>query len=131
MTDYKSYAPCGFCKHYGSVFTAYKEDVCRDCEVRRIRSALETLENAALWEHDHKYRADSDSVVRNCAHCKHALAINDRYHSAQYGDDISCRFDKNRLGEHGTYPVRPALSECDRWERAADLSLGDSAYDDA
>jgi len=78
MTDYKSYAPCGFCKHYGSVFAAYKEDVCRDCEVRRIRSALETLENAALWEHDHKYRADSDAVVRNCAHCNQRNNIEQR-----------------------------------------------------
>ena len=122
MRKYKSFVPCGFCMHHGSVFTEFEDDICRDCEIHRIRSALETLENAVIWEHDHKYRADTEEEVHNCAHCKHALAINNRYHCAQYGDNISCHLDRDNLDDDNCYPTRSALSFCDKWERARDLS---------
>ena len=122
MSKYESYAPCGFCDYFGKVFTAYRDDICRGCEVRRIRSALETIQHAFLWEHDHKYRLDNEEDVRNCAHCKHALAMNNRYHSAQYADNISCCLDCGNLDENDCYPLRSALSSCERWERAVDLS---------
>jgi hypothetical protein len=131
MRKYNSYAPCGFCEHHGRVFTDYNEDFCRKCEIRRIRDALETLGHAVLWEHDHKYRADDEEEVRNCTHCKHALTPNDRYHSAEYADHVSCSLDGDKLDENDFYPTRSALSRCEFWERAVDLSKGDSDHDHA
>lgn len=115
---YKSHAPCGFCEFFGQVFTDYARDVCRGCEIRKMREYLEELAHAELWRHDHKYRADGEEEIHNCAHCEHALPMDTLYHAAQYADEISCWLDAESLGDDESFPVRSALSVCDKWERA-------------
>jgi len=119
---YKAFAPCGFCRFFGRKSDSYDTDVCRDCEIRKIRENLDNLSDAVLWEHDHKYRGDNEEGVRNCAHCKHASPFNTLYHAAQYADLLCCELDGENLGDDDYYPKRSALSVCEHWERAVDRS---------
>ena len=50
MKKYKSTAPCGFCRFFGRISEGVENDICWDCEVRKIREHLELLTDKALWE---------------------------------------------------------------------------------
>ena len=115
---YQSKAYCGFCKFFGKTFTDYHDDVCMNCEIRRIREGLDELENAAAWDHNHRYSLDSDEEVHNCAHCKHVIAFDTRYHTAAHFDEVSCNLDAERLDANECYPKHSILLICDKWERA-------------
>ena len=122
MKKYKSTAPCGFCRFFGRVSDSVTVDVCWDCEVRRIREHLETLTDKVLWEHNHKYLPDNDGDLRNCAHCKHALPEETLYHTAQHLVPVYCGLDFDKLNDGDEFPLHPALSDCEHWERAIDRS---------
>ena len=124
MKKYKSTAPCGFCRFFGRISEGVENDICWDCEVRKIREHLEILTDKALWEHHHKFLPDDDEYVRNCAHCKHAQPEETLYHTAQHHVPVYCGFDIEGLKNGDELPLHPALSSCDRWQRAIDRSGG-------
>ena len=122
MKKYKSTAPCGFCKFFGRVCDNCTEDVCWDCELRRIREHLEILTDKATWDHHHKYLPDSDEYVHNCAHCKHALPEETLFHSAQHRVPVCCELDIGKPNDSNYLPTHSASSNCEHWERAVDRS---------
>jgi len=114
---YSTKATCGHCRYHGTEFTSYKDDVCRTCEVRLMRKRLDELVSAVKWEHDHKYRAETESEFRTCIHCHHVLSAYPLYYFAHNEGTVSCRLDIVNLEDDGRYPVRPDNSNCPKWER--------------
>jgi len=90
MNEYKSYARCGFCKHFGQTFTSYEQDVCTDCEARLIRQCLEDILAKMRFDHDHDYRKDDEDHVQNCAHCEYGRTYETRYEVDASDSDVWC-----------------------------------------
>ena len=103
---YRKVASCGFCQHYGRVFTNYRDDICFNCPVNVIKDSLKALEYAMLWEQNHKYCSDNDEDVRNCAHCKYVV-VEERHIASQTAEQVSCTLDCETVGNDGNFPMRP------------------------
>ena len=118
MKEYKSYARCGFCKHYGATFTDFDEDVCAECEVRLIRQYLEDILDKFKFDHNHKYRKDDEDHVRNCAHCEYGRTYETRYEvDAAFNGEVWCELNC----DPNTGPSTNKGSDCcEKWRRAKD-----------
>ena len=115
MKEYEGHASCGFCRHYGSVFTSCEDDVCYLCEVRQIRELLEEIADNVRFEHDLRYRRDDEEFVRNCEHCEHADIYEPRYKAAECISGVWCALESVEEGVtlHGLQDC------CDKWQRIA------------
>jgi len=115
LYKYKSYAGCGFCKHFGKTFDNSNDDVCFDCEIRIIREYLEELKGKIVFDHDHQFRKDDEDHVRNCAHCEFGRTYETRYEVDESNGDVWCELK-------GDTKIGPATNKasdcCEKWQRA-------------
>ena len=114
MIEYKSYARCGFCQHFGKRFDSYDDNVCSECEVRLIRQCLEDILNKMRFDHDHDYRKDDEDHVRNCAHCEFGLTYETRYEVDASDGDVWCAL---RGDVEHSLATNKGSDVCDNWQR--------------
>jgi len=119
LKEYEEFATCGFCKYHNQVFHSQIEDVCSECEIKKISKMLEELCFKKDYDHDHKYCPDDDEDVARCVHCEHAIFFMvNRYDAAQYSNECWCALDDEETNQKGA--THKSTDHCEKWQRAVD-----------
>ena len=116
---FRDVAACGFCQHYGKAFDRRKPNPCSACLIRQIFISLEEINCNLAFEHNHKYRKDSEWEIHNCVHCEHALIEDGRFYAPiNVNLAISCALDEGKVKEGEYWPNHDSRHCCESWQRA-------------